>query len=263
METFIPLILFIVIWVIAYKYFTNKKLMAKWKSHLLSFIVSYIVITIVIITFDIKKEETNSIKPENTIKKEQPIQIDPKEEEEKKKQKEIEEKFNKDINIPLKDAKLISLKELEDISTKYVSLKGLDSSYNKKFYDCLGELIWDKDENLSVSKILDWCYDGYTLTENKGMKRQYYNKAWLLDDFSRWDGSYRPLEEMIKKNMHNDDSYKHVETRYEFVLSGVKTPYMKVRTKYKGTNKFNAIVNGYASIKINAITKEVLDIEFE
>jgi hypothetical protein len=162
-------------------------------------------------------------------------------------------------NTTLNEAKNAPLFSLEKIAKDYVLEKKLDESYNKKFYDCLGEMIWDKDESFTVGKMLDWCYDDYKLSENHKMK-QYYNTAWLLSDFSVWDGSYKPLEKLIKSNMHNSDSYENVKTTRNFVYYGTKRPYMQVTTIYKGTNAFNAVVTNTVSIKIDALTKEIFEI---
>lgn len=64
----------------------------------------------------------------------------------------------------------------------------------------------------------------------------------IESQFSSWDGSHRKLTELIKENMHNPDSFKHVRTyRYD------KSKYsnqdlIHVRTIYRGTNLFNAVV---------------------
>lgn len=80
MEALIPFVLFIVVWIIAYKYFANKKLMAKWKSHLLGFVISSFafVISIIILVPNSTKEKNTPLKVENEIKKEQPIEVTPK-----------------------------------------------------------------------------------------------------------------------------------------------------------------------------------------
>lgn len=46
MGNLIPFILLILVWVFLYKYLVNKKSMKKWKSHLISFLVSFLVFAI-------------------------------------------------------------------------------------------------------------------------------------------------------------------------------------------------------------------------
>ncbi len=158
-----------------------------------------------------------------------------------------------------KQAKKMFLSTLEDTSNYYVQQKKISETYNKKFYNCLGQMIWDKSENLTINTMLDWCYQDYNKTPKHKMK-QYYNTAMLREDFSSWDGSYRPLEKLIKKAMHNPDSYDHVKTTTRMVYSGIKRPYMLVNTSYRGTNTFGAIVTSTVSIKVDAKTKEIFEI---
>lgn len=62
-----------------------------------------------------------------------------------------------------------------------------------------------------------------------------------MSGFSGWDGSYRALEEMILKTMHDDSSYKHVKTTYRLALNQ-KPPYAIVKTQFKGTNTYGGVV---------------------
>jgi hypothetical protein len=63
--------------------------------------------------------------------------------------------------------------------------------------------------------------------------------------FSSWDGSHINLEKFVKKNMHDPDSYEHVETKYSD--SGNK---LIVELTYRGKNVFGAKV-------LNSIKAEV------
>lgn len=68
-----------------------------------------------------------------------------------------------------------------------------------------------------------------------------YKKLRLKSLFSSWDNSCPTLERAIKKSMNDPDSYKHVETAYE-----IKGETIAVYCKYRGTNAFNAVVQGVA-----------------
>lgn len=60
--------------------------------------------------------------------------------------------------------------------------------------------------------------------------------------FSSWDGSHKNLTTLIKENMHNPDSFQHVKT-YRYDKSEYeKGDILHIRTVYRGTNAFNAIV---------------------
>lgn len=59
--------------------------------------------------------------------------------------------------------------------------------------------------------------------------------------FSAYDNSCPTIERAIKKSMNNPKSYEHVETKYD-----IKGESIMVYCKFRGTNAFNAIVQGVA-----------------
>jgi hypothetical protein len=69
--------------------------------------------------------------------------------------------------------------------------------------------------------------------KSPGELRQEQIKA----GFSSWDGSHRQLEELIKKNMNDPDSYKHDATEYTD-----KGGYLIVSTRFRGKNAFGAMM---------------------
>ncbi|MFZ1988446.1 MAG: zinc ribbon domain-containing protein [Alphaproteobacteria bacterium] len=64
--------------------------------------------------------------------------------------------------------------------------------------------------------------------------------------FSVWDGSHINLEKLIKKNMNDPGSYKHVETRY-----WDKGDHLIVRTTFRGKNAFGAVVVNWVKAKVD------------
>lgn len=70
-------------------------------------------------------------------------------------------------------------------------------------------------------------------------------KKLIEEKFSPWDGSHRGLENYIKENMNDPDSYKHVETKYID-----KKDHLFVITTFRGKNGFGGVV-------INSVTAEV------
>ena len=93
------------------------------------------------------------------------------------------------------------------------------------------------------------------LKKEAALTPQQRRKKQIEKAFSCWDGSHRKLEYFIKNAMNNPDSYKHVRTTYtdrgNFIL---------VRTTFRGTNKFNAIVTNTVTAKtdINGNIIEIL-----
>ncbi len=160
----------------------------------------------------------------------------------------------------VKEAKLLSLDKIKVLSTNFVKNNNLNPEYNQKFYNCLGQMIWGKDDSLKTSTLLDWCYSDYLNTPNNTMK-QYYNTAELLSGFSAWDGSYKTLVESVKSIMKDSTSFEHVKTTYRFVYYGTDRPHMVIVMQYKGANSFGAKVLGTVSAKVDAITKELYDIK--
>jgi hypothetical protein len=64
--------------------------------------------------------------------------------------------------------------------------------------------------------------------------------------FSVWDGSHINLEKLIKKNMNDPGSYKHVETRYSDM-----NDHLIVRTTFRGKNAFGAVVVNWVKAKVD------------
>lgn len=125
------------------------------------------------------------------------------------------------------------------------------------FEDCLGEYLYEKDENFKLSKIIDWCM----IEQQAKKKTVHYNTADLLSDFSVWDGSYKPLEQRIKSAMNDEGSYQHIKTTYRLVYHGAKRPHMVVRTVFSGKNRYGGVVKNTITAKIDAVTKEIYSIK--
>ena len=64
----------------------------------------------------------------------------------------------------------------------------------------------------------------------------------IENQFSEWDGSHKKLEDFIKSQMNNPDSYEHVQTIY-----WDKDSFLLVKTTYRGANVFGGIVTNTAS----------------
>jgi predicted nucleic acid-binding Zn-ribbon protein len=66
--------------------------------------------------------------------------------------------------------------------------------------------------------------------------------------FSPWDGSHRAAEQAIKARMNNPASYQHVATTYVDLGPGRG---ITVNTRFRGTNKFNAVVTERATVEVD------------
>lgn len=143
------------------------------------------------------------------------------------------------------------------IDDSYANDVNMTHDYSSTLSDCLGQFVYGKEETYKFKKVLDWCVENF---KNK-KEVTYYNTAKLLDNFSAWDGSYYPLETLIKESMNDRDSYEHIETRYFLVYYGAKRPHMRVSTAFRGKNAFGAVVRNEVSVKVDAITNELFDIK--
>lgn len=66
--------------------------------------------------------------------------------------------------------------------------------------------------------------------------------------FSPWDGSHGAAEQAIKARMNNPASYQHVTTTYVDLGPGRG---ITVNTRFRGTNKFNAVVIERATVEVD------------
>lgn len=65
------------------------------------------------------------------------------------------------------------------------------------------------------------------------------------DCLSAWDGSCRELEKIVKRSMHDPDSYEHVSTRYF-----EKDSAMVLIMSYRGKNLFGGVVQSHISATV-------------
>lgn len=71
-------------------------------------------------------------------------------------------------------------------------------------------------------------------------------KDLVSSQFSTWDGSHPALTKLIKESMHNPESYEHVKTFY-----WDDGDHITVKTTYRGTNLFNAVVTNWVKAKVD------------
>ncbi|WP_041922347.1 hypothetical protein [Serratia marcescens] len=136
------------------------------------------------------------------------------------------------------------------IVSDYVKFKEIPADDGDGFYACLSQYSITKSEELPLGEVLGWCDAGYQ--KDPKSLAEYTNLDVFQGNFSGWDGSYRPLEKLIKKSMNDDSSYKHVETMSHLVLG--KDPHAVVKTRFKGTNAYGGIVTQTVTARININT---------
>lgn len=143
-----------------------------------------------------------------------------------------------------------------EIVSDYVKFKGIPASDGDGFYACLSEYSITKSEELPLGEVLGWCDAGYQ-KDPKSMV-EYTNLDAFQKNFSGWDGSYRPLEKLIKQSMNDDSSYKHVETMSHLILG--RDAHAVVKTRFKGTNAYGGIVTQTVSARVDIKTGDIVKI---
>lgn len=142
------------------------------------------------------------------------------------------------------------------IVSDYVKFKKIPGSDGDGFYACLSQYSITKSEELPLGEVLGWCDAGYQ--KDPKSLAEYTNLDAFQGNFSGWDGSYRPLEKLIKKSMNDDASYKHVETTSHLVLG--KDSHAVVKTRFKGTNAYGGVVTQTVTARVDIKTGNIAEI---
>ncbi len=143
-----------------------------------------------------------------------------------------------------------------DIVNNYVEFKSVPSSAADGFYACMSEYSFTKSDELKIGDVLGWCSSSFEREPNSLSTK--INLDAFQGNFSVWDGSYRPLEKLIKSSMNDDSSYKHVSTTYSLVLN--KDPHAIVKTTFRGTNTYGGVVKQTVGARVDVRTGEVVSI---
>lgn len=142
------------------------------------------------------------------------------------------------------------------IVNDYVDFKSVPSSAGDGFYSCMSEYTFTKDGKLKLGDVLAWCYGDYQ--KDPASLNSKINLDAFKSNFSGWDGSYRPLERLIKDNMNDDSSYKHVSTTYRLSLG--KKPYAIVNTTFRGKNAYGGVIKQAISARVDVKTGDIIEI---
>ncbi|HAI0063218.1 TPA: hypothetical protein IBK74_003615 [Escherichia coli] len=156
----------------------------------------------------------------------------------------------------LKEYRNESKENRHKIVNSYVGLKNVPVSATDAFYACMSEFSFTKDDALKVGDVLGWCFNNFESDPNSLNNK--INLDTFEGNFSGWDGSYRPLEKLIKASMNDDSSYKHVETVYHLILN--KDPHAIVKTTFRGTNAYGGVVKQTVAARVDVRTGQVVSI---
>lgn len=146
--------------------------------------------------------------------------------------------------------------DLERVTSSYANKNDIDDTYKKNLYDCVGNLIYTEPSDLKFIDVLSKCKDDY----NKNLNLTYFNQYWLMRDFNRYNGSYIPLEKIIKKTIKEVETYKMIKTTFKMRFNDER-PHMFVSIDFRAANIQGYMLNRNMSAKVDAKTKEIYDIK--
>jgi hypothetical protein len=134
------------------------------------------------------------------------------------------------------------------IISMFMADNKIPSDQNRNFYNYVSEWTFQKSGTVALQAALTSAQAEYSETGGK-WHRPHYNLDTMPSQFSAWDGSHRALEAYIKKSLNDEDSYKHVETRYRLMLDGDAAPYLLLYTTFAAKNGFGAMIKKTISAK--------------
>lgn len=126
------------------------------------------------------------------------------------------------------------------------------------FYNCISQISYTKSSELKLSDTFSWCVNDYKRDPNSLKER--INFDVFMSNRSAWNGAYKPLEKLIKSDLHDEGSYKHLDTQYRFVLEPSATAYAIAKTTYNANNLFGGTVKTTVAAKIDLRTGEIIQI---
>ncbi len=147
-------------------------------------------------------------------------------------------------------------KELQGIAYSFAQDNKMIETYKNTMYDCIGYSIYNTDETASFNTTLQTCKNDY----DKGKTMIYFNHAWLVKDFSRWNASYLPLERIIQKHLKQAKSYEHLKTTHTMNFTD-KRPHMFVSIDFRGANIDGYMLNRTMEVRVDARTKVLYDLK--
>lgn len=80
---------------------------------------------------------------------------------------------------------------------------------------------------------------------NQELEKKEEREELIKKQFHPYDGSHIKLEEYIKENMNDPDTYEHVQTTYKEYID-----HLLVVTKFRGTNSFGGVVTNSIGAKV-------------
>lgn len=155
-----------------------------------------------------------------------------------------------------------------------ISLELQKQDFKAEVVFAFGDVEEESDgECLAIGEI---DVDGEYTVQSMSREFKTERNEWVNNQFSAWDGSHRVLEDLIKDNLNDESSYKHIETTFIDINSEdrkkevnnllkesgysqrVEIDDLFVMTKFSAKNAFNATIKstafGIADYSENIVT---------
>lgn len=231
---------------------TTKKKEAKSK---VGKIAAAVLVLLMAIGYITQKEPT----PEELAERQKIAQEKEQKEKEVKEQEQLNEIANMDLAAYAKASDSKKIEILKFLIEKSSLLNEHDLENVRLF---MSEMSQTKNENLKITDVFTWAEN--EKKNNPKKFSEHVDLLFFMKDFSAWDGSYRPLEKLIKQNMNDPDSYDHSKTMYSFVLHSDKksfSPYANVSTEFRGKNAFGGVVKQIVKARVDLKTLDLKIVE--
>ena len=177
--------------------------------------------------------------------------------------------------------------EFTDKTNKEYSVKLLEINKKQILYDeNNNELLPNHDEinkNNSSSNVVNNNTNNSNSEVNQYIqdnRTKILREDWFEKQFSSWDGSNNELNNLIKKNLNDENSFKHIQTKFidinsDEMLNRVKSSMRQlgyntdniekwdilVQTEFSAKNAFNATIKDYGIGIIKYTTKSAILID--
>lgn len=159
--------------------------------------------------------------------------------------------------LTLADYRTVGLLNEEKVGVikSFMKKNNLPDSELNSFQTCLVEYANFRDKKEKADDVLGICMNEYK--EKPEFFKSHVDLLPFFHEFSPWDGSYRPLERMIKHALNDRDSYKHDTTRFTLDIVDRNAPFAVVRTDFRAKNAFGAMIKASATVKVNIKTLDM------
>ncbi|HCR1105332.1 TPA: hypothetical protein OMU21_002842 [Klebsiella aerogenes] len=138
----------------------------------------------------------------------------------------------------------------------YLAQEKIATTDTDGFYKCISQHSYTKNDEIKVDKALDWCKQDYL--KNPSSLNEMVDFDKFIGNTRKFDSSYIPITRDIKNKMNDPSSFKHLETRYRFMLDD-SAPYAIVTTVYQGKNSYGATVKNSIKAKVDLASGSVIE----